>query len=158
VSFKALWSSHLDIEPFGSQWSPLYVFNKKLHFFSTEERKTWTSWMTWGWVNYQQVNYSFNDPKLLIIQMCWCCALYLFTVVLHGSYVVVFFQITSEIWDVFEHILFQCLDIDRQTQQPLPSTWNTFKTEIYHTWTHCLVSHDSNSSSYDILSAMFSIS
>jgi len=38
-------------------WSPLYgekswnVFIKNLHFFSTEERKTWTSWMTWGWVN-----------------------------------------------------------------------------------------------------------
>jgi len=37
---------------------------KNLNFFSTEERKTWKSWMTWGWVNYQQkfflkVNYSF---------------------------------------------------------------------------------------------------
>jgi len=26
---------------------------KNLHFFSTEERKTWRSWMTWGRVNYQ---------------------------------------------------------------------------------------------------------
>lgn len=51
-----------------------------------------------------------------------------------------FLQITSEIWDIFKHILFQCLDIDKQTQQPLPSTWNAFKIEIYHTWTHCLVS------------------
>jgi len=24
------------------------VFIKNLNFFSTEERKTWTSWMTWG--------------------------------------------------------------------------------------------------------------
>jgi len=46
--FKALWtvcSLHwnclLDLEPFGSHWSPLYGEN----FFSTEERKTWTSWM-----------------------------------------------------------------------------------------------------------------
>jgi len=31
-------------------WS---VFIKNLNLFSTEERKTWTSWMTWGWVNYQ---------------------------------------------------------------------------------------------------------
>jgi len=30
------------------------VFIKNLNFFSTEERKTWTSWMTRGWVNYQQ--------------------------------------------------------------------------------------------------------
>jgi len=51
----------LDLEQFGSQWSPLYgekswnVFIKNcLFFFSTEERKTWTSWTTWGWVNYQQ--------------------------------------------------------------------------------------------------------
>jgi len=24
------------------------VFIKNLNFFSTEERMTWTSWMTWG--------------------------------------------------------------------------------------------------------------
>jgi len=30
------------------------VFTKNLNFFSTEERMTWTSRMTWGWVNYQQ--------------------------------------------------------------------------------------------------------
>jgi len=61
VSFKAHlklhWNSHLDLKSFGSQWSSLYGEKKKLknlHFFSTEERKTWTSWMTWGWVNYQQ--------------------------------------------------------------------------------------------------------
>jgi len=40
------------------------VFIKNLNFFSTEERNTWTSWMTRGWVNYQQkfflkMNYSF---------------------------------------------------------------------------------------------------
>jgi len=39
---------------FGSHWSPLYgekswnVFIKNLNFFSTEERTTWISWMTWG--------------------------------------------------------------------------------------------------------------
>jgi len=27
----------------------LNVFFKNLNFFLTEERKTWTSWMTWGW-------------------------------------------------------------------------------------------------------------
>jgi len=65
-SFKALWTvcsltwkCLLDLEPFGAQWSPLYgekcwMFIKILNLFSTEERKTWTSWMTWGWVNYQQ--------------------------------------------------------------------------------------------------------
>jgi len=48
------WEDLLDLEPFGSQWSPLYgerfwsVFIKNFNFFSTEERKTWTSWMTWG--------------------------------------------------------------------------------------------------------------
>jgi len=55
VSFKVLWSwtknSHLDLEPFGPHWSPLYgekswnVFIKNLNFFSTEERKPWTSWI-----------------------------------------------------------------------------------------------------------------
>jgi len=30
------------------------VFIKNLNFFSTEERMTRTSWMIWGWVNYQQ--------------------------------------------------------------------------------------------------------
>jgi len=30
------------------------VFIKNLNFFLTEERKTWTSWMAWGRVNYQQ--------------------------------------------------------------------------------------------------------
>ncbi len=53
------------------QKSPLYrdlswnVFLKNLNFFSTVERQTWTSWMTGGWVNYQdifilEVNKSFN--------------------------------------------------------------------------------------------------
>jgi len=32
----------------------VHYMEKNLNFFSTEERKTWTSWMTWGWVNYQQ--------------------------------------------------------------------------------------------------------
>jgi len=38
------WKCLLDLEPFGSQWSPLYgekpwnVFIKNLNFFSTEER------------------------------------------------------------------------------------------------------------------------
>ena len=44
----------------GCHWSPFCVekswnvFLKNLNFFSTEERKTWISWMTSGWVNYQQ--------------------------------------------------------------------------------------------------------
>jgi len=28
--------------------------SKTLYFFLTEERMTWTSWMTWGRVNIQQ--------------------------------------------------------------------------------------------------------
>jgi len=82
-SFKALWtvcSLHwkclLHLELFGYPQSGLYgekswnVFIKNLNFFSTEERKTWTCWMTWEWVNYQQmfffllffkVNYSFKS-------------------------------------------------------------------------------------------------
>jgi len=66
------WNSHLDLEPFGSQWSPLYGENPGMFLSKIliSFRKTWTSWMTWGWVNYQQrffffffffkVNYSFK--------------------------------------------------------------------------------------------------
>jgi len=44
----------------GTVWFPLkciiwmkiinmnYIFIKNLYFFSTKERMTWTSWMTWG--------------------------------------------------------------------------------------------------------------
>jgi len=45
------WKCLLDLEPFGSHWSALYgekswkVFIKNLNFFSSEERKTCTSWM-----------------------------------------------------------------------------------------------------------------
>jgi len=28
--------------------NPGMFSSKNLHFFLTEERKTWTSWMTWG--------------------------------------------------------------------------------------------------------------
>jgi len=39
-------------------WFPLKSIKWRkswdVHFFSTEKRKTWTSWMTWGWLNYQQ--------------------------------------------------------------------------------------------------------
>jgi len=34
-------------------------FIKNLNFFSTAERKAWTSWMTWGSVNYQQKFFFF---------------------------------------------------------------------------------------------------
>jgi len=34
--------------------NPGMFSSKTLNFFSTEERKTWTSWMTWGRVNHQQ--------------------------------------------------------------------------------------------------------
>jgi len=42
------------VEPFGAQQNALYgekcwnVFIKNLNFFSTEERMSWISWMTWG--------------------------------------------------------------------------------------------------------------
>ncbi len=58
-SCRALWSCNLDFQHVGSHWSPVYgekswnVFLKNL--FSTEGRKTWTSQMTWGWVNYQEI-------------------------------------------------------------------------------------------------------
>ncbi len=60
---RALWScteTAICMQPVGHHWSPLYgekswnVFLKKLYLFLTEERKTWISWMTWGWVNYQE--------------------------------------------------------------------------------------------------------
>ncbi len=39
--------------------------SKTFIYFSTEERKTWTSWVTWQWVNHQdifilEVSFSFN--------------------------------------------------------------------------------------------------
>jgi len=50
---------------------------KKLNFFPTEERKTSTSLMTWGWVNYQQkfflfkkVNYSFKYHAVVCDWVC----------------------------------------------------------------------------------------
>ncbi len=39
------------------------MFSSKTYVFSTEERKTWASWMTWGWVQEiftLEVNYSFD--------------------------------------------------------------------------------------------------
>ncbi len=65
-------------------WTAIWIFNplatieahymgknsvmfssKTFIYFSTEERKTWTSWVTWQWVNYQdifilEVSFSFN--------------------------------------------------------------------------------------------------
>ncbi len=35
--------------------NPGMFSSKNLNYFLTEERKTWTSWMTWGWVNYQEI-------------------------------------------------------------------------------------------------------
>ncbi len=67
---KLHWNN-LDFQPVGRDLNPLYgekswnVFLKKRNLFATEERKTQTDWMTWGWVNYQdifilKVNESFN--------------------------------------------------------------------------------------------------
>ncbi len=50
---------NFDLQPTGHCWSPLYgvkswnVFLKNINLFSTEEINT--SWMTRGWVNYQQI-------------------------------------------------------------------------------------------------------
>jgi len=43
-----------------TRWTPLNLHpgifsSKTLHFFLTEERKTWASWMMWGRVNYQEI-------------------------------------------------------------------------------------------------------
>jgi len=60
VSLRLHWGWHLDLKTVGWNWSPLYeekswnVFIKNVNLFSTEERMTWTSSMTWGWENYQQ--------------------------------------------------------------------------------------------------------
>jgi len=34
--------------------NPGMFSSKNIISFSTQERMTWTSWMTWGCVNYQQ--------------------------------------------------------------------------------------------------------
>ncbi len=60
------------IEVYYIEKNPL-LFSHKKNIFSTEERNTWTSWITWGWVNYQEtfileVNYSIkghsNQPEI----------------------------------------------------------------------------------------------
>jgi len=91
VSFKALWSCTETFIWTLNRLVPIEVHymekilecfhQKNENFFSTEERKTWTTWVTWGWaeerktwttwvtwgwVNYQQMilNYSFKGKKL----------------------------------------------------------------------------------------------
>jgi len=46
----------VDLEPFGSHWSALYgeCFNQKPSFIFDWRKTDMASWMTWGWVNYQQ--------------------------------------------------------------------------------------------------------
>ncbi len=51
--------------------------SKKLNFFSTEERKSWTSWLTWGWVNDQEMFYSVSEQitkeqKSFNSELCCC--------------------------------------------------------------------------------------
>ncbi len=59
--FEAALNSNLILQHVGHHWSPLYAekilecFPQKPNFVSTEERKTWTSWVTSGWVNYQDI-------------------------------------------------------------------------------------------------------
>jgi len=49
------------------------VFIKNLNFFSTEERKTWTSWMTWVSATlFLKVNYSFKS-ELVCSNLFWRC-------------------------------------------------------------------------------------
>ncbi len=65
VSFIAIWSctetiiltfNDLEfIEVHCMDTNPGMFSSKTLIFFSTEERNTYTSWMTWGWVNYQEI-------------------------------------------------------------------------------------------------------
>ncbi len=46
----AVWTFNPSTPLYGEKsWT---VFLKKRNFFLTEKRKMWTSWMTWGWVNY----------------------------------------------------------------------------------------------------------
>ncbi len=53
-SSRSLWSRNLDLQPIDYHWSPLHgekswnVCLQKLNFSASEERKTWTSWMTLG--------------------------------------------------------------------------------------------------------------
>jgi len=51
----------------GLQWEKSWnVFIKNLNFFSTEERMTLISWMTWGCVNSQQKFFFFKFSELLL--------------------------------------------------------------------------------------------
>jgi len=63
VSFKALWTvcslycwtlnRLVPIEVHYMEKNPGMFSSKTLISIPTEERMTWTSWMTWGWVNNQ---------------------------------------------------------------------------------------------------------
>jgi len=76
-SFKALWkvctetvfstlNRLVPIEIHYMEKNPRMFSSKKLNFFLTEERTTWISWMTWGWVNYQQKFFFFFLSELLL--------------------------------------------------------------------------------------------
>ena len=60
AALRRTFEPSLNIGIVGCHWSPFCVekswnvFLKNLNFFSTEERKTWISWMTSGWVNHRQ--------------------------------------------------------------------------------------------------------
>ncbi len=92
-SFRALWSyTETAIWTFNSlipNWSPINVTFSSKNWI-TEERQTWTSWMTWGRVNYQaifilEVNFSCNSRLILFVSysvsslwitMFTCCFFY----------------------------------------------------------------------------------
>ncbi len=68
-SFEAALKLKFGLQSIGSHWIPLYgekswnVFLKNLNFFLTEERKTWTFWMTQGWVNlWTFLFWKWNNP------------------------------------------------------------------------------------------------
>ncbi len=59
---------------------PEMISAKKLNVFTTEEKKTLTSWMTWGRVNYQEifileVDYSFKHKNASSALYKECCRL-----------------------------------------------------------------------------------
>jgi len=55
--------------------NPGMFSTKTLIYFRLKIKKTWTSWMTWGWVNYQQFFFFFlklTAPlKLLVTILTW---------------------------------------------------------------------------------------
>ncbi len=73
-SCRALWSCIETAIPLKStRWRKILECFPQINFFSTEERKTWTSWMIWGWVHFLEnfileVNQSFMRVEEILVR------------------------------------------------------------------------------------------